>query len=281
MNRRGACIAASAGAFVLLSVAHAIAHPAVGIVVDRRGNVFYTDLAQVWRIAPNGTRTVAVPNVHTHELSLDAAGTLHGEHLWFDGGTRWRHYTWKLSASGVLEKSPTREGFLQDASFVRDPAGNMYWFNPGPPAGFMRRAPGGAVTQLGAGSSYREVRWLAVSAKGEIYFIDGGDLRRMASSGVVETVAFRIRERAEGWVGGLFVAPEGEVYVAVWSERVVRRFNPATKHVDVVSRSTAPWAPSGVTIAPNGDLWLVETSDSNAVRVRHIPRTGAERVFGG
>ena len=267
---------------VLCLAAPALAHPGIGIVIDRRGNVFYTDLAQVWRITPSGVRTVAVPNVHTHELVLDAEGNLYGEHLWAEnGGTRWRHYTWKLTADGRLEKSPTRDGFLQDASFVRDAAGNMYWFSKGPTAGFTRRAPGGAIVRLGERATYRDVRWLTSSPKGEIYFTDDGDLRRLTTTGDVETLAVRVRERAGSWVGGAFLAPAGEVYVAIWGERVVRRFSPATKRVDEVSRSTAPWGPSGLTIAANGDLWLLETSESNAVRVRLIPRTGAERIFGG
>ena len=61
------------------------AHPGIGIVVDSRGNVFYTDLKQVWRIAPDGTRSVAVPGVHTHELYLDAQDNLFGQHLWYEG----------------------------------------------------------------------------------------------------------------------------------------------------------------------------------------------------
>ena len=35
----------------------ALAHPSVGIVQDSRGNVFYTDLKQVWKIAPDGKKT--------------------------------------------------------------------------------------------------------------------------------------------------------------------------------------------------------------------------------
>jgi hypothetical protein len=32
------------------------AHPGVGIVQDSRGNVFYTDAKQVWRITPDGKK---------------------------------------------------------------------------------------------------------------------------------------------------------------------------------------------------------------------------------
>jgi hypothetical protein len=69
--KKGLCL------LVLVVVsAVAEAHPGIGIVQDRQRNIFYTDLKQVWKIAPDGRKTVAVPNVHTHELSLDAEGNL-------------------------------------------------------------------------------------------------------------------------------------------------------------------------------------------------------------
>jgi hypothetical protein len=86
----------------LVLPAAAMAHPGVGIVEDSAGNVFYTDLAQVWRIAPDGTKTVAVPKVHTHELAIDADNTLYGEHLWYNGETAntWGHRVWKRAPDG-------------------------------------------------------------------------------------------------------------------------------------------------------------------------------------
>jgi hypothetical protein len=39
------------GAAVVLFAAAAHGHPGVGIVQDSRGNVFFTDLKQVWKIA--------------------------------------------------------------------------------------------------------------------------------------------------------------------------------------------------------------------------------------
>ena len=73
------------------------AHPGVGIVSDRWGNIFYTDLKNVYKISPSGEKTVAVARVHTHELALDSAGNLYGEHLWYTGeaDNRWRRYVWR------------------------------------------------------------------------------------------------------------------------------------------------------------------------------------------
>ena len=66
---------------LLLADAAAEAHPGVGIVQDRRGNVFFTDLKRVWRITADGQMSVWLPDVHTHELCLAAEDSLYGEHL--------------------------------------------------------------------------------------------------------------------------------------------------------------------------------------------------------
>ena len=63
----------------------AFAHTGIGIVMDKHGNVYYTDLKQIWKISPDGTKRIVVPNVHTHELYLDSLGNLYGEHLRYEG----------------------------------------------------------------------------------------------------------------------------------------------------------------------------------------------------
>jgi hypothetical protein len=98
-------------------------HPGVGIVMDSKGNVFYTDLHHVWKIDPKGNVTIAVEDVHTHELYLDKRDNLFGEHLWYEGEAtdKWGHYVWKLTSEGKLQiVKPKQEGFLENYSFVRD-----------------------------------------------------------------------------------------------------------------------------------------------------------------
>ena len=119
-------------ALILLFAATAAAHPSVSVVIDRQGNAYYSDLKQVWKVAPDGTKTVAVPGVHTHELYLDPQGNLYGEHLWYEGERtdKWGHYVWRRSPDGqVVKVIPNTEGFLENYSFVRDAAGNMYLAN--------------------------------------------------------------------------------------------------------------------------------------------------------
>src|SRR5262245_58374851 len=116
-----------AGALWLLLSGAAPAHPGVGIAQDSRGNVYFTDLKQVWKIAPDGQQSVAVAGIHTHELCLDAQDNLYGEHLWYEGDAtkKWGHRVWRRAADGsVSDVIAARDGFLKDYSFVRDRAGN-------------------------------------------------------------------------------------------------------------------------------------------------------------
>src|SRR5205823_3445674 len=67
---------------------------------------------------------------HTHELYLDPAGNLYGEHLWYEGEAinKWDYYVWRRSPDGRVQTiyGPKRE-FRTDYSLVRDAAGNHYW----------------------------------------------------------------------------------------------------------------------------------------------------------
>src|ERR1700752_659884 len=139
------------------------AHPGVGIVQDSRGNVFFTDLKQVWKITADGRKSVAVPNVHSHELCIDAEDNLFGEHLWYEGDAtkKWGHRVWRLTKDGNLsDVIPAREGFLRDYSFVRDRAGNMYWAEPGEKVVIKKRPRDGQATTLAA-ADFRDVGWMA------------------------------------------------------------------------------------------------------------------------
>jgi len=282
----------ASGCAAILSVAFGgvlLAHPGVGIVRDSRGNVFYTDLAQVWKIAPDGRKTVAVRSVHAHELCLDARDNLYGEHLWYEGEAtdKWGHRVWRRDPDGaVTDVVPAREGFRTDYSFVRDAAGNMYWVDRGAPARVVKRAPEGGVSTVALCPDCRDVRWMTAAADGTVYFIDAGDLREVSPAGTLRTVVRRLARRS--WsqpqvperhaLMGLWTDAERNVYVAGYGAREALRVAPDGR-VTVVARSRFPWSPTGGMVAGNGDLWLLETSVTNTVRVRRIARTGRVTVF--
>lgn len=272
-----------------LVAASASAHPGVGIVRDSRGNIYYTDLKHVWKIAADGTKSIAVPNVHTHELCLDAADNLYGEHLWYEGEAtdKWGHYVWRLSPLGELAQIiPPQEGFRKNYSFVRDRAGNMYWVEGGQPPLLKRRTPDGRISALRGEIGLSNVRWMTATPEGTVYLIDDPDLVRITPDGVVTRVARNLKERSwfQFFVGdhhtlmGLWTDPQGNVYVAVYGARLVKKVSPRGT-ISAVARSPIPWSPTGGLVAPDGALWLLEYAITGAARVRRLGPDGSERVF--
>jgi hypothetical protein len=242
----------------------AFAHPPVTVVIDSRGNVYYSDLSQVWRVAADGTKTVVVSNVHTHELSLDARDNVFGEHLWYEGDhtKKWGHYVWKRDGAGrVTRIKPASSGFLSDYGFARDRAGALYW--PQRDKGEIRkRTADGKVTRVAG--ELKGMAWLHATPSGTLYVVDGGDLVR-----VVNGRATRIARQIARKPFGIWTDAAENIYVADYATREVKRVTPSGA-VSTYVTSTLPWAPVGGAFARNGDLWLLEASMTNEVRVRKI-----------
>jgi hypothetical protein len=259
-------------ALLLLIAASAFAHPGVGIVIDSKGNIFYTDLHHVWRIAPDGTRTIAVANVHTHELCTSTNGVmLYGEHLWYNGEAldTWGWRVWMRSPDGrVVDVVPSHRGFNDGQfSFVRDDAGNSY-FAVREKNEIRKRTPDGTVSTIARGK-FRDIRWMTAAPDGTVYFVDTVDLIRVSPNGHVATIARGLsRGSSRNSVMGLWLDRDGNVYAADYSGANVKRVN-RSGAVSIVVRSTFPWAPSGGTFDRDGNLWLLEYA-INFARVRKI-----------
>lgn len=278
---------AIAAAWTILSTAAALAHPGIGIVQDRHGNVFYTDLKQIWKITPDGKKSVVVPNVHSHELSIDADGNLYGEHLWYEGDKtgKWGHRVWRLSADGKLaDIIPAHEGFQSDYSFVRDAAGNLYWADRDQ-SQILKRTPDDKIA-VHAKAEFHDIRWMTATPDGTLYLIDAGNLRRITPAGEVSTVVAKLSSKNpppravtdKHYHMGLWTDAEGSVYVAVSEERLALKIGPKGDTA-VIARTSWPWAPSGGLFDPQGNLWLLEYSVTNDVRVRRIDRNGKATKF--
>lgn len=274
---------------LMLITGCAVAHPGVGIVMDSRGNVFYTDLKQVWKIDGQGRKSVAVSNVHTHELYMDAQDNLYGEHLWYNGErlNTWGHFVWRYSPDGKVEKIiPDTEGFLTHYSFVRDHHGNMFWANrEGTCQQVVEQDRNGTSAKIGR-ACFENIRWMTATSAGTIYLIDLYDLKQVTRFGQVTTLARDLHEynftgalvNDPHLVMGLSVDKDENVYVAVYGARKVKKVTPAGK-VFTIAETNVGWSPAGVLHAPNGDLWILEYSPMNAVRIERITKEGNRIIY--
>ncbi len=266
------------------------AHPGIGIVMDEAGNVYYTDLVHVWKIAPDGSRTIAVPDVHTHELYLDLNGDLYGEHVWYEGeaSDTWGSYVWCLSADGTLDKFISDvEGFLDNNTLVRDSKGNTYWAQKtGEQDALMKQAMGGEAAGF-ADEPFEDIRWMYFSKHDQhLYVVDGTTVKKVAASGQVQLVAADLKEEGglfnrvadRHYVFGLWTDEKRNVYAAVYGAKKVVRIDPAGKRTPIFESGWG-WAPCGGLIGPDGSLWILEFSKRNATRVRKVLPNGSERVY--
>jgi len=276
---------------LLLGLSAASAHPGIGIVMDSKGNVYYTDLKHVWRISTDGTRSIVVRGIHTHELYLDDKDNLFGEHLWYEGERtdKWGHRVWRLSSDGnLVDIIPARQGFLEnydDFHFAHDGKGASYWTVGGEVTTVRKRSPDGKVTTL-ATYAFRNVRQMTVAYDGTVYLVDLHDLLCINPDGTVHTVVKNLAERRRSFlltvdthaIMGLWMGPNGWVYAAVPSDGAVKRVHPDGR-VEIAARSSFGWKPSGGLVAPNGELWILEYSTINALRVRCIRTDGSSMIF--
>lgn len=264
----------------LLGTVRAAAHAGDGIVADRQGNIYYTDLEHVWRRNADGSLEIVVKDVHTHQLFLDDAGNLYGENLWYEGEAtdRWRHYVWRRDPSGKLEKLFEGEGLLSGYGFVRDKHGAMYWADG---SNVMRQSADGVV-DLVATLGGKVVSSLAVAEDGRLFLAAGGRLFSAMPGGEVQLLADRLADGSNGLprvepiheILGLKASEHG-VYVAAFGDRAIKHVG-LDGEVETIVTTRLPWSPSGLTIGSDGRLWLLEYSLTNSARVR--PADGGQPI---
>jgi len=255
------------------------AHPGIGIVKDSKGNIYYTDLKQVWKISLGGERSVAVPGVHTHELYMDAHDNLYGEHLWYNGEqlNTWGSYAWCLHSNGKLDTvvSP-HEGFLEEYSFCRDRWDNQYWAERFMVSRIKKKTPEGIITTIAEGK-FKDIRWMHVTSDGVVYFVDLLDLYTINAKGQLSLVVKGLAERPSAFsmqsarhsIFGIWLDRQDNIYAAVTSEKTVKKITRDGKVHDVVY-SLMPWSPVGGLFDDDGNLWLMEFNMLNETRVRKI-----------
>lgn len=219
-------------------------------------------------------------NVHTHELCIDTADVLYGEHLWYNGEARktWGHFVWRRHADGRIDTViGRREGFRSDYSFVRDARGTMYWVERGTGERIVRKRTGGHTEAMGT-ARFSGVGWLYATPDGTVYVREQGTLHRIDPHGVKQTVGLISQHGRSGLLHGLWSDSSGNLYLADGQLRQVTKID-ARGNLSAAFRSDAPWAPSGGLSAPDGTVWLLEYSPDNAVRVLQIGRDGKIRRF--
>lgn len=290
------------------------AHPATGIVVDRKGQVYFSDLETIWKLDANRKLSVFRPGVsgrHVHELTIDDQDNIYGEDISYEPATKkWISDVWKMTPEGALTYivAPTTDP-PRALTMWRDREGNTYFIDQNNHLKqrtlLLRRTPDGKVTTFAGGAyghrdgkgtdaQFSSVGGLAFGADGSLYLTDGVSLRRVTMDGTVTTVANNLNVRTKedkpvlfeglyGSLAGLTVNSNGVAYLADAGNRRLLKINPDGK-VEVALRADPPFFPNGAFATPSGDVYVLEVgftlpNISSGPRVRKITPDGKNVIL--
>jgi sugar lactone lactonase YvrE len=264
----------------------ASAHPGSGIVVDREGQVFFTDTGQgVWKIDRQGNLTL-LPASLFHWMAIDEAGYFAESQKNF--GEWFERVTPQSSKPALIMSS--------DFPLTINRDGNLYYADTRPrSARIVRRTPDGKESVLAADGAFKGIAGIAAGPDGSLYITDPNAIRKITMGGKVSQFAGpeiigRGKDSAinpppeaeASYCRGLAVDSQGVVYVAATGSRRVLKITPGGD-VSTILQATGSWSPTGVAVS-GGEVYVLEWQDAppslletrNAwiPRVRKVGRDG-------
>lgn len=264
-----------------------MAHPSVSVVIDSKGNIFYSDLSRVWMITPDGDKQVVVDDVHTHELWLSEDDKLYGEDV-RNQGENYRHKVWvRLPDGTVKDEISWRDGYpdeYSDYSFVRDDEGRSYVLDrPNKRIKVYRDQE--EVHSYVLSKFEGSPRWHALSPGGDIFVSFEGFIVRISEKSTEKFAESLVERTSEfDWVGdhhalmGMWFDGEDELNVALFSGQRVLKVN-KDGSAEEVYHSDGEWSVTGGAFAKDGSVILLEFSNSNNVRLRKITEDGISTIL--
>jgi hypothetical protein len=237
-----------------------MAHPGSGIVVDRRGEVYFLDTgAGVWKIDLQGKLT-HLQGPRFHWMTIDYDDCFSTAHL-------------PTGARGEVTrvgKSPTLL-VASDYPIAIGANGNLFYpsYSSGSGLQLMELTPTDRTTALinltAAGSG--DLRWLnglAAGADGSFYYTEDNAIRRISARGEVSTVVANpkiptcvsIAGTSRPMLRGLAADRNATIYVAASGCGSLLKVS-AGGQVTTVHQLQSPWTPTAVALF-GSDIYVLE-----------------------
>lgn len=271
---------------MLFAATETAAHPGSGIVVDKSGQVYFTDTGKgVWKIDSRG-KLIYLPSSRFHWMAIDEAGGFAKTQKNF----------------GIFFERVTPQGakpvviICPEFPFTVGIDGNIYYADTRhSPGKIVRRTPEGNETVLTSDKAFASVHGIAAGMDGSIYITEASNsnantIRKITMNGTVSIVATYVgknsndtpMEMTPSYCRGLSVDSAGNIYIAATGSRSVLKIT-SRGVITTVIKEASPWSATGVTLF-KGELYILEWHDVTAenleVReawlpcVRKIERTG-------
>lgn len=276
------------GLATLALPARAEAHPGSGIVVDRRGNVYFVISGSnaIMRLDRDGKATTFVSDERLrapHHLVLGTDGSLyaasdHDGRVWraaTDGSLR-EYFNSNRVARPEPGRAEVHVGSWGDP-FTIDPAGNIYALAAANAPAIIRIAPNGQVTPIATSARFGELHFssMAWGVDGALYLTDASRVWRIVGDSATPIVPQGVQlSRATG----LVVDGDDNIYVADYgSHRVVRFARDGLVNTPRAIERLRLRNPTGVTVA-GGDVYVLD-SPPGGVAVWRVHDGEAERLY--
>ncbi|HYV91531.1 MAG TPA: hypothetical protein VE978_07105 [Chitinophagales bacterium] len=264
----------------ILLVTRSSAHPGSGIVVDKYGQVFFTDTGQgVWKIDKQGKLTL-IPASLFHSMTLDEYGYFAGSQKSF--GEWFERVTPQGSRPALI--------MCSDFPLTVNRDGNIYYADTRhSSARIVRRTPDGKESVLVSDKIFEYIAGIAAGPDGSLYIAENSrteanTIRKITMNGTVSIIATFIGNvsskdlpsgtTSPSYCRGLAVDSLGFIYVAATGSRSILKITPGGM-ISTIIQAPSPWSPTGVAVF-HGEVYILEWHDvapsDEEVRKAWIPR---------
>lgn len=268
------------------------AEPGAGILVDREGQVWFTDsVGGVWKVNPRGEVSQAYKQASMW-LALDLDGRY--------AQSKPEKYQ-RVTQKGV---KPAMLGSIS-GPITMCPEGEVYYAasNESGPLHILKLQPNGdsfvvaKVPDNTQGNKLRKVNGIAVGADDTVYIAGNHTIRKVSKGGQVSTMigplatlegcvkVTGIPKKHRPYMHGLTVDGSGTVYVAATGCASVLKVT-ADGKMSTLVKAEDGWAPTGVAMYEK-DLYILEYKNAGSSnkrdwlpRVRKVAADGTVTVVG-
>ncbi|NND71692.1 MAG: hypothetical protein HKN43_08935 [Rhodothermales bacterium] len=264
------------------------AHPPFSIVVNSNGQVYYSDLENIWMVDTDGSKRIVLHHIHNHELWLDDDDNLYGEDVQ-NVGENYRHRVWRLDTnsdlSNVVEWTSGHPSDIGGIATIRNHRNESVILQR-PERAIVVGRESASPRYISLDGIDGHIHELTISPSGDIFVAIGSTIYRIEDGAITvdlytpidieRSLKFRFVHDRHALMG--MYATDTDVYVSVYAGQYMVRIDESRKIHDGY-RSAGGWSPSGVSVDDTGNVWVLEFSLRNQARVVRLDEKGTRTIF--
>jgi SMP-30/gluconolaconase/LRE-like protein len=254
------------------------AHPGSGIVIDKYGQIYFTDTGKgVWKIDTQGKLTY-IPASKFHWMTIDSIG------YFAESQKSFGQYFEKVT----LQSNKPALIMCSDFPLVVNLDGNIYYADTRSGSSkIIRRSPDGKESVLSSNKIFEFTSGIAAGSDSSLYITEASNtnantIRKITMNGTVSIIATFLAkggnnlplETVPSYCRGLAVDSTETIYVAATGSRSVLKITPQGKVITIL-QEPSPWTPTAIAMF-HGEVYVLEwhdvTSENLEVRSAWIPR---------